>query len=193
MLESNAEQYVRHLFASADQSALFYHNLAHTVSVVGHCAEIAATYNLPVTDLIVLKTAAWFHDVGHLNGPVEGHEERGVAIMKDFIAAASVGNLVGDAIGRCILATRYPPSPVTIPEEILCDADSYHIGTPGFIETDAAVWKEVEARTGQFVPDKTVRSLLFIYQHVFFTQYCKSRLNSGKATNIIILKKRLEE
>jgi len=173
---------VTRMYESPDLIQYPYHNLAHTESVVGHVKEIAAWYLLNETDTFILSMSAWFHDIGHLYGEIKGHEERGVVIMQHCLH-----NIAGDlitAISQCILATRFPTHPTTLREQIICDADTYHAGTPLFRQTDVLVEKEMEMRTGTTFPDWHRKSLHFLQQHVFYTEYCRTRLNEGKQQNI---------
>jgi predicted metal-dependent HD superfamily phosphohydrolase len=175
-----------------------YHNLAHTVSVVTHSKEIANYYQMNETDQFILAVSAWFHDIGHLYGEMAGHEERGVGIMKEFLqrdfggdAGSGFGSDDGgdfrdmtDAISRCILATKFPSRPATLSEEIICDADTYHLGTPMFRQTDVLVEQEVKIRIGKSFPDWHRKTLQFLRQHTFFTKYCRDLLEKGKQENI---------
>ena len=63
-----AEQYVRNLFSSKTNESLAFHDLEHTLDVVGYCETIGTHYQLNSTDRLVLMLAAWFHDTGYLNG-----------------------------------------------------------------------------------------------------------------------------
>ncbi len=173
---------VTRMYESPDLIQYPYHNLAHTESVVGHVKEIAAYYLLNETDTFILTAAAWFHDIGHLYGPMKGHEERGVVIMQHYLQNNAPDHVA--AISRCILATRSSTHPVTLQEQIIRDADTYHIGTPFFHQTDVLVEKEMEMRTGTKFPDWHRKSLLFLQQHIFYTEYCRNLLNNGKQQNI---------
>jgi HD superfamily phosphodiesterase len=159
-----------------------YHNLAHTESVVRHSKEMANYYELNKPDHFMLAVSAWFHDIGHLYGEMKDHEERSVGIMRQYMAG--VPPEMADVISRCILATKLPSRPATLLEEILCDADTYHLGTHFFRQTDILVEKEVEMRTGKPFRDWHRKSLAFLQQHSFFTTYCRNLLDKGKQENI---------
>src|ERR1700743_1333174 len=99
-LEERVAEYVTGLYNSPDVPHYPYHNLEHTVGVVDHSKEIAAHYRLDANDSLVLVVAAWFHDVGHLYGPMPGHEARGVGIMRKHMAELEEELLT--AIASCI-------------------------------------------------------------------------------------------
>lgn len=182
-LEKNTADFVSGLYNSPDVPHYPYHNLTHTLGVVDHVQEIAEHYKLP--DPFVLTIAAWFHDVGHLYGPMEGHEERGVTIMQEHLS--TLPEAVLTEIGDCIIATKLPAHPTTLTHKIICDADTYHLGTTLFLQTDPRVHQEVEMRTGRTIPNWRQRTLDMLIQHRFFTDYCQHLLTEGKAKNIALV------
>jgi predicted metal-dependent HD superfamily phosphohydrolase len=188
-LEKQTAVYVTGLYNSADVPHYPYHNLEHTVGVVDHSREIAEHYMLGVTDTFVLVVAAWFHDVGHLYGPMPGHEARGVTIMREHLVGVDAGLV--DAIGDCIMATKLPSHPLSLLHKIICDADTYHFGTTLFLETDPRVRQELELRTGKIFPNWRQKTLELLQQHQFFTEYCQTRLNEGKAKNIAFVREQI--
>lgn len=181
---------VDELFKRNEKPYLLYHNIVHTHHVVKRTQEIAGFYELNNEDLFVLQTAAWFHDTGHLLGVLERHEEAGVRLMVNFLSDR-VWEPVLDRIAHCIMATSSLVKPVSLVEMILCDADTYHLGTPEFRQTDTLVWQELEKRTGQIVERKYELSLRFLESHTFYTEYCRNLLNPGKQDNIEWLKQKI--
>lgn len=183
-LEIAVEEYIRGLFKASTNPEFPYHNLGHTVRVAGYAREISQYYQLQDENEFIVIAAAWFHDIGHLSGPMEGHEERGARLMKDYFTGTPLPERVISAITGCILATKFPSKPQTLPEKILCDADTYHFGTEYFRQTDGAVKKEIEIRTGKTFPNWRQKTLHFLELHQFFTSYCQRLLNPGKQQNI---------
>jgi predicted metal-dependent HD superfamily phosphohydrolase len=169
-------------YQSADVPHYPYHNLAHTQSVVAHCKEIAGYYSLPAKEVFILTAAAWFHDIGHLYGVIEGHEARGVVLMQQYLS--HLPPELTTAIANCIMATKLPSHPQALSEQIICDSDTYHLGTMVFRQTDPLVHQEVELRKGVVIADWGRKTLLVLQRHAFFTDYCKNLLAKGKAENI---------
>lgn len=204
-LEKQTAEFVTKLYESPDLPHYPYHNLQHTLGVVAHSREIATHYGLDAVDVFVVVVASWFHDIGHLYGPMPGHEERGVTIMREHLAhlpadvsaqlpAELSAELPADlltAIGDCIMATKLPAHPVPLLHKIICDADTYHLGTPLFLQTDPLVRQEVEMRTGRTFPNWRQRTLDLLLQHHFFTDYCQGLLDAGKAKNIAWLREQI--
>ncbi|HEY6976220.1 MAG TPA: HD domain-containing protein, partial [Chitinophagaceae bacterium] len=74
------ENYVTGLFGKVHNPNLVYHNLNHTETVVQRTKEIAEHYHISERDMIILCTAAWFHDTGHLFTDNAHHEEKSAAV-----------------------------------------------------------------------------------------------------------------
>lgn len=180
---------VEALFASNEKPYLLYHNLAHTQRVVMRAREISNYYSLGQDALFVVQAAAWFHDTGHLLGSMEGHEAMGVRLMRMFLGDQVEASVLSEIEG-CIMATRFSATPLSLPEMILCDADTYHLGTPEFKQTDALVWREMEMRLGKVIDHQAEKSLRFLEAHQFYTGYCQELLNPGKIGNILWLSRK---
>lgn len=187
-----AEKYVVDLFARLASTYLAYHNLSHTERVVAHALEIAGYYKLDENDSFVLSIAAWFHDTGHLVADIESHEETSVHLMKSFLADKNIDAALIEKISQCIMATKYPPNPKTLLEEIICDADTYHFGTEYFQITDDLVKKEFQLRTNKYYTHWGENTLKLLETHRFFTSYCRNKLDKGKAANIEYVKAKIK-
>jgi HD superfamily phosphodiesterase len=183
-----AEKYVIDLFNRLASPYLVYHNLSHTERVVMHAVEIAAHYKLSEKDRFVLSMGAWFHDTGHLIAGMEVHEEASVRLMASFLTDKGIDVTLIEEISQCILATKYPPMPKTLLEEIICDADTYHFGTTEFEITDNLVKKEFQLRTQKKFTHWCDDTLKLLETHHFFTSYCRNKLEKGKQANIERLK-----
>lgn len=185
---SKIEGYVRNLYENFGRSELLYHNLEHTEQVVKHAVEIAEYYNIDADREFVLLASAWFHDCGHLFGAFELHEEKSVEIMHEYFVGSSIDQDTVLYIEACIMATKMPVYPQNLLEEILCDSDTYHLGTTSFTAIDQFVWNELELRLGLIVECKMEKSIDFLSKHQFFTSYCQQKLGARKTQNLSCLK-----
>ena len=195
-----AASYVIGLFNQSDTSDLYFHSLEHTSNVAARVMEVALHEHVAGDQQIILQVAALFHDTGHLNGTMEGHEARSVEMMRSFAAMNGFTDTAFlDEVEKCIMATRMPYQPATKLEEIMCDGDVYHFGTPEFRETNKQVKKEMIARGyEQYTKNWLQRSYELLQTHRFFTPWCQQHLAEGKMENIEwvrkkILKKQTEE
>lgn len=184
------ESYVAACFKRNTDPNLFYHNYHHTVNVVKRVKEIKANYPVSRTDSFVLQTAAWFHDVGQLSGTNENHEEAGASIMKGFFRQAMLPVETVKQIEQTILSTKIPHKPTSLPDEIICDADTYNLGTDEFPNTDALLKRECELR-GLPTEDWDKKTLTFLLQHRYFTSYCQQLLNETKEGNVALVRERM--
>ena len=188
------ESFVTELFEKNQTNALLFHNLEHTEKVVEHSKEIGMQYQLSEKDQFILYTAAWFHDTGHLFVDPAKHELKSVELMRDFLTKYVDDDDILLQIGDCILSTKMPRNPQGMLQEIICDADTYHLGTKEFKSTNKALRKEYAARK---VPEPIggwqKASLEFMEAHQYYTDYCKNMLNEGKKQNIEKLRKKLGE
>jgi hypothetical protein len=114
---------------------------------------------------------------------MQGHGERSAQVMQIHLHEQPA-ELVA-TIRRCILATKMPSHPTDLFEQILCDADTYHLGTDQFMQSDPLVHKEMILRFGPMTDESwRQKTLAFMRQHVFFTDYCQTLLNKKKQENI---------
>jgi predicted metal-dependent HD superfamily phosphohydrolase len=185
------EDYITALFQVNSSEKLLYHSFEHTCKVVDRANEIAAFYKLNDEQLFIIRTSAWFHDIGYLlTGPKE-HEQEAVRVMKEFVSGIiSTPALIGE-IEQCIMATKRSAPPVSLTEKIICDADTYHFGTPEFRQTDPLIKKEIELETGSVQTGWISNSIKMLRNHQFYTSYCKERLDAGKERNIAWLQSML--
>lgn len=193
-LYKKIEHNVTALFEKDTNVALHYHNLAHTRQVVARTKEIAAHYNVSEKEMLVLYAAAWFHDVGYLFTDSANHEEKSAAIMRSYLQDMVDDPEVITIAEQCILATRFPQKPHNLLEQILCDADMYHLGTKDFKVSNKRIRKErMESRGEIFTKTKWLRSAIdFLKGHEFHTSYCRDLLEKRKQENIRKLQSQLE-
>src|SRR5688572_23775483 len=121
-----AEKHVHDLFDKYYQENLVFHNIEHTRSVVQRVQEIASHFDLTERELLELHLAAWFHDTGHLVTEPANHEAKSVELMRQFLPARVNDEELVTKVEKLIRMTKFPPTPETLQEKILCDADTYH-------------------------------------------------------------------
>ncbi len=172
---------------------LVYHNILHTQKVVARTTEIASYYLLNEMQMFTVVSAAWFHDCGHLFGPAMGHEQLSAIKMKEYLVTINISDRIIEGIESCILATGLPSNPKSLLEEMLCDADLYHLGTNEFQITDLLVKWEYELRNNIQASNWTEQSLSFLRSHRFYTKYCRELLNEGKIKNLNLLQEKVNQ
>ncbi|GAB2531633.1 HD domain-containing protein [Spirosoma aerophilum] len=123
------ETYVVYYFKEHPRPDLTYHSLAHTQGVVKAAEQLVRHYKLKETEELVVLAATWFHDVGYLSGSPENHEERSADLAASYLMELHVSSELIEQVKGCILATRLPQSPTNRLEEIVCDADMFHLAS----------------------------------------------------------------
>ena len=169
---------------------LGYHNITHTLDVLEQ-AEVLANQE-KVTDkhdLLLLKTAAVFHDSGFLF-VYKNHEEKGCEI-----AAESLRNVFSKEdikkICGMIMATKIPQTPNTLLEQIICDADLDYLGRSDFEPISRNLYKEFIVF--KIIPDDIIWDhiqIKFFESHHYFTGTSISKRNGEKLKHLNILKER---
>ena len=136
-----AEEFISNLLSNELTSELYYHNYSHTKAVVKASQELASAEGVNGHDLLLLKTAAWFHDCGYVN-IYEHHEEESCRIAKGALPDFGYSEEEIEIICNMIMKTRVPQLPETILEKILCDADLDYLGQNEFTERGKDLYLE---------------------------------------------------
>ncbi|MVT12352.1 Pycsar system effector family protein [Chitinophaga tropicalis] len=190
-----AQTYVATRYQEYPHPNLVYHNLEHTQQVVAAAEQIAAHYRLEEKDLLVVYVACWFHDLGYLMGETKYHEEKGAELAREFLDIQQIPANVQEQVTGCIMATKMPQNPHTLLEQIVCDADLFHLGLKDFKQRSKLLRQEMELTTGAEIPAAAWNrsSLRLQEEHHFHTAYCKALLQSQKEENITKLRSKLEK
>ncbi len=188
LLTEQVQEHVEAQYKMNVRPALIYHNLAHTENTVAAATQIGNHYGLGDRDFFVVIAAAWFHDVGYLE-EASGHEEKGAQQAGAFLAGLQVSSADIEAVQQCILATKMPQHPQTLPQEIVCDADLFHLGTDSFTEKSKLLRKEFKALYGKEISKEEWRSntIQLLRSHRYFTAYCRALLDTKKGENTAAL------
>ncbi|HET7001642.1 MAG TPA: Pycsar system effector family protein [Puia sp.] len=190
---NKVEQYAKDSFDHTNLNNLLYHNLRHTESVASYARQIARHYQLGARDYFIVVASAWLHDLGYTLERAN-HEAEGAGAAAVFLGNLGLSGVDIDAIKGCILATKLPQDPHNLLEEIVCDADLYHLGTSHFSELNKMMRKETEEATNIKVSkdDWRVKTINFLESHTYHTEYAKLLLNDQKKKNLEELKEKSE-
>ena len=185
-LNDKVKEYSLVFFNAPEHQYLAYHNLAHTEAVVKAAIQIGNHYQLRDEDFFIVLTAAWFHDMGYYSEDPANHEQMGADKAAGFLKELEVDEAVISKVGACIKATKLPQSPATPLEEIVCDADLFHLGTDYFPERNKLMRKECEKSLHtKLGKDQWRASTIKLFQaHHYHTAYCTLLLNNKKQENL---------
>jgi predicted metal-dependent HD superfamily phosphohydrolase len=185
-LISAAEQYVVNLFSQKIGKEFSFHSFSHTREVVLHTELIAGNYELSEEDHTAVLLAAWFHDTGYSAGLEKHHEEESQKIATEFLRKHNAPQSLIEKVNGCIIATRMPQSPSNLIEQIICDADLFHLGTKDFKDRNKLLRQEINALEEEKIGKKEWRNLNieFLDRHRYFTDYAKEMLDPVKRTHL---------
>jgi len=167
---------------------LTYHGLHHTIDVVAYTLDIAKREGIHGEDLILLSTAAVFHDAGFLIS-WQHHEKNGCKIAQQVLPGFGYPDYAVDKICGMIMATAIPQSPNNHLEEILCDADLDYLGRPEFYRIGGTLFQEFQfqgiVRSEDDWNDLQIR---FLETHHYFTKTTITRRQERKTEHLRQLK-----
>ena len=189
-----ARNYATDLFTHKVDTKFVFHSLDHTEDVAEACSKMSEHFNLNEEDHFVLMVSAWFHDTGYSLGHASGHEEESVRIATGFLNDHAADDETILRVSSAIRATRMPQSPVTQLEQILCDADLYHLATDDFKARNQLLRQEQESLLGYKIPKKDWRknNIEFLENHKYFTPYGQEMLEPKKHENLLSIMKKKE-
>jgi uncharacterized protein len=149
---------------------LTYHGLHHTLDVLAYSIDIAKWEGIDREDLLLLCTAAVFHDAGFLIN-WQNHEQHGCKLIQQILPDFGYSDLAIQHITGMILATAVPQNPVNHLEKILCDADLDYLGRREFYRVGRTLFQEFRlqgiVRSENEWNDLQIR---FLESHQYFTK-----------------------
>lgn len=178
------QEYVLDILEKELPRDLHYHNLKHTVDVVTEVELIGWAEGISDEELLLVKTAALFHDFGHTRSYTD-HEYHGTELARKILPDYGYSKEQIERICELIMATKMPPSPKSLLEEIICDADLDYLGRSDFIPVSNALFEELKNRN--IVTDHNEwnkKQLEFISGHQYFTETAQKLREVNKLNQI---------
>ncbi|PKP36065.1 MAG: guanylate cyclase, partial [Bacteroidetes bacterium HGW-Bacteroidetes-15] len=172
---------------------LYYHNLKHTVDVYTQVELIGRAENVEKEEMLLLRTAALFHDAGHLID-YDTHEEMAVKLVREILPEYQYSERQIEIISRLIMCTKMPPMPNNLLEEIMCDADLDYLGRPDFIPVSNTLYRELHehGKVGT-LREWNELQIKFIDKHSYFTKTARRLRNVNKQSQLDKLKAWIEK
>ena len=163
---------------------LFYHNVKHTVDVVTEVELIGWAEGCSDEEILLLKTAGLFHDVGH-TVVYDGHEYQGTLIAREMLPKYNYSPAQIDRICEIIMSTKLPPKPTNLLEDIICDSDLDYLGRSDFIPVSNTLFEELKAQNKMgSLNDWNRIQVQFISGHQYFTKTARSLREVNKQLQI---------
>jgi len=163
---------------------LFYHNVKHTVDVVTEVELIGWGEGCTDEEILILKTAGLFHDAGHTIA-YDNHEYYGTELAREMLPKYNYSPEQIDRICSIIMATKLPPRPTNLLENIICDSDLDYLGRSDFIPVSNTLYEELKAQNKMgSLNDWNKIQVKFISGHQYFTETARSLREVNKQLQI---------
>ncbi len=163
---------------------LFYHNVKHTVDVVTEVELIGWAEGCNDEEILLLKTAALFHDAGHTVS-YDDHEYQGTLLAREMLPGYGYSGKQIDRICSIIMSTKLPPRPSDLLEQIICDSDLDYLGRSDFIPVSNTLFEELKAQDKiTKLNDWNKMQVKFISGHQYFTATARSLREVNKKLQI---------
>ncbi len=163
---------------------LYYHNLKHTIDVITQVEIIGTGEGISDEDLLLIKTAALFHDSGQ-TVQSKGHEKISTEIANEILPRFGYLPEQIEKINEIIMATELPPRPQTLLQKIICDSDLDYLGRSDFIPVSNMLFKELaEQNIVTNIDAWNVMQYKFLNIHQYFTNTANKMREVNKQTQI---------
>jgi uncharacterized protein len=148
--------------------------------VVPAARRLAALEGVDGEALLLLTTAAFYHDVGFTEEYAE-NEVISVRIAEEVLPHFRYRPAHVEVISDIIMATRLPQTPHTLPEKIMADADLDVLGRDDFWIRNAALRAELAAFGVQTSDEEWYRGQVrMLRTHRYFTASARMLRDAGK-------------
>jgi predicted metal-dependent HD superfamily phosphohydrolase len=186
--------HIEQVFNETPQS-LPYHNATHTIAVLDASNELANHYQITEEERFIVNTAALFHDLGITQGGTANHEIRSAEMAETWLKERGITHETIERIKGCIMATKLPQKPENLLEEIIGDADLWHLGTENFTINQKLLRQEFSEAGGKEVEKDAwrLRNIALLSSHKFHTEYAKGLLQGKKEEHLNRLKNKIEK
>ncbi len=171
---------------------LYYHNYKHTIDVVNQAELIGYGEGVSDEEILLLKTAALFHDAGHIIS-YQNHEYYGCQIAREILPSYNYTPNQIERITELIMATELPPRPKNLLERIMCDSDLDYLGRADFIPVSNTLYKELKAQNKMgTLNDWNKIQVKFLTSHQYYTKTANKLREVNKEKQIDRIKNIIE-
>ncbi len=188
-----AKQYAENRLQRDLSLRLVYHGISHTRDEVVPAAEtLADMEGVHGKSLLLLRTAAWYHDLGYIENAVH-HELISARMALDVLPSFGYSREDIEIVRWAILATALPQAPSNLLEQILTDADLDVLGRDAFMKRSDDLRSELASLGKEFTDGEWYSGQIkFVENHTYFTASARALRDEQKRKNIDELKKTLE-
>ncbi|TRX35041.1 HD domain-containing protein [Flavobacterium sp. ZT3R18] len=169
-------------------SYLTYHDWKRTEHIIKMAEYIAHQEHIPEEDILLIKTAALFHDSGFITSTSEGHKQESIRLAKIKLPEFDYTKQEIELIAGMIQATSIPQAPKTKLECILADAELEYLGTDTFKYIGNKLYQEIKhSNPNLSLEEWNEIQIKFMQAHVYHTPYCIQNRTPKKEENLELL------
>ncbi len=169
-------------------NSLFFHNVDHTISVIAQVEIIGRGEDISEHDLLMVKTAALFHDTGFLH-QYNNPKEYSCIIAMEYLKKHRFSDVQIETISQLINATRRDHVPQNLLEEIIIDANLNYLGRPDYFQQSEKLYKELSSNGFSISPTEWIQSQSRqIETHTFHTNTARKLRQVNKQHQLEKLK-----
>ncbi len=168
-----------------------YHCLEHTLDVYASAIDIGEQEGVSGEDMVLLSTAALYHDAGFLLQDLE-HEEASCRLVREHLPQWGYSSGQIERICAMIMATRIPQTPHDKLSRILCDADLDYLGRDDFFEIGNTLYAELRSY-GVLSTEREWNELQdkFLSHHHYHTSTNKNLREARKQEHLAEVRRKL--
>ncbi len=167
---------------------LSYHNYSHTIDVVTQAEIIGRGEKISEEEMLLLKTAALFHDTGFLID-YSNHEDNSINLAREILPAYKYNPEQIDQICDLINVTRSGNKPKNHLEALMSDADLDYLGRSDYIPVSENLYKELNACNGKITLSQwNQQQIEFISNHRYYTKTAMELRQVNKEKQLEVLR-----
>ncbi len=167
------EEYIMDRMGKELPDKLLYHNIHHTGHVYRQVELLGRGEEVSQEDLLLLRSAALLHDLGYID-TFDNHEVKSVEYAREILPLYRFKEAQIDTICDLIMATKLPPGPSNLLEQIICDANLDHFGRADFlIQSDRLFQEYLLHKKIKNKKDWNLMQIKLLENHVFYTETAK--------------------
>lgn len=179
-------QYVLHLLKTSLPEEMIYHSIGRTLKIDKIVKEYGNLEALPKRDILILRTAALYHDIGYIVDFKE-NEQYAVLMAQNTLPNYGYSPEDIDKVCQLIWITTRKNTPNSLLEKLICDANSDYIGRSDYhvvaktLRKELALINTIDMTDLEWI-DYQLNYLQ--YEHRYYSDLAKNIREKGKNKRI---------
>ncbi len=179
-------QNILHLLKCSLPDTLTYHTIDRTIKIDRIVKEFAKLEALPIREMLLLRTAALYHDTGYIVD-YKDNEQYAIMLAKKILPDYGYSEEDINQVCQLIWATARRETPKNLLEELICDANSDYFGRKDYHLIATRLRHELELHQNIIMTDKEwidYQLHYLQYEHRYYSDLAKNLRDKGKNLRI---------